>query len=233
VASDAGWPARAILAALLLLAPLAASAQLIVGASGGIAFAKGDAEKGVAHADELKDAFPIEARVGWRLLPEVEGALYGGWGYGQDGDLRAEDCSVTRAACSSHLWRTGVRGEYAFRGGKYVPFVGLTAGWAWEVLHRELRGGDWDQKSRSGWELGLELGVDMVTSKRFALGLFVGGALGQYVAVRYEGKALGDSFDQRTSIRDGALHGWLLAGLRGTFEFAVLRGEPPAMEKVD
>jgi hypothetical protein len=210
-------PIKAALLACALLSPAAATAQVTIGARGGLALPLGTLEDGTPAKQNVDFAYPVEGVVGWKLSPALEVGLQGGYAFTSTGGDWSKECAVTGRTCRAHLWNLAARGEYAVKAGDFLPFVAATLGWEWEVERWELRADDWEQRRRSGWLAGLEAGAYVPATKTLDLGAYVGGSLGQFLSVTVNGENAGYAYSDSGAIHGPAVHGWLSIGLRGRF----------------
>lgn len=211
---------RLILAAATcaLLAPSVTTAQVILGAQAGASLARGDAEDGIAMDGEVKGAFPLELRAGWRLTPQVTVGLQGGYAFATDGETRDAFCTATGADCSGHLWRVAARGEYRRYGEVWRPYGAATLGWEWQAERWELAGDNWEERSRSGLLAGIEGGFERPLGGRFRGGAFVGLNVGRYGALSVKGENAGYAYSDHGAVDGPTVHVWLGLGLRVSFE---------------
>lgn len=200
-------------AALALLFPLSADAQISFGASLGYAFPMGEAEKDVDMSDGISGAIPIELSARYAVIPNLDLGLYGGYAFGLVGGDFKDACDAADADCAARVWRLGLLGEYGFGDmGGFVPFVGASFGWEWASQTLEVSSYEYKAGS-SGWEAGLKGGADMKLGEKAKVGAFIGLSFGTY------GKWWVDDDGTETDgdIEDTAMHEWLTIGVRGTF----------------
>lgn len=207
-------------AACALLAPSVTSAQLSLGAQAGVALPFGDEQGGVKLSDVVARAWPLELRGTWRVAPAISVGLQGGYEAATESDARKTECELTATTCSQHLWRLAARGEYAFGGEKWLPYVAATLGWEWESLRWEQTGDNWERTLRSGWLLGGEGGIDhpVKPGSRFRIGAYAGLWLAQYLTLSVKGENAGYPYADSGSVPSSAVHGWFGVGIRGTYD---------------
>jgi hypothetical protein len=182
-----------------------------------VAFPLGDLEEGTPAKEKVARAFPLEATVGWRLAPELEVGLQGGYGIGTKADGWTSDCGATARDCTVHLWSVAARGEVAKKMGDLLPFAAATIGWEWEVERWETSSDNWERTSRSGWLAGLEAGADLPIVDGLYLGGFVGASVGQLRVLSVSGETAGYGYEDAGEVPSPVLHGWLSIGVRGKF----------------
>jgi opacity protein-like surface antigen len=205
-------------AACALLAPTVTPAQLVLGAQAGASLARGDLERGVPIDGDVRLAFPLELRAGWRLSPAIVVGLQGGYGLVSEGERRADFCSSTGADCGAHLWRIAARGEYGFGGTRYFPHVAATLGWQWLVERWELGADNWDQSTWGGWVLGLEAGVNLPLARKLRGGAFAGLGVSQLLTISEKGETAGYAHEDSGALASPTAQVWAGVGLRVTFE---------------
>jgi hypothetical protein len=208
-----------VAAALALLSPAAASAQMNVGVKLGLAFPGGDKWSGYPMTTEIGMAVPIEASLNLALAPQLEVGVYGGYAFIQPDSSYSDYCDLNGGSCDEHLWRLGVKTEYAFGSGQAItPFVGANFGFAWDMLDESVPAAGYDfTHTLRGWELGFELGADAWMSQASKVGAFIGLAFGEYNWERIDGIYAGSSVSHTGSFSDTATHTWFTVGVRGSF----------------
>ncbi len=93
---------------------------------------------------------------------------------------------------------------------KWVPWVGIGAGYEWVKTSVSAGGVTMDSTAR-GWEFAnFQVGADYQWGKSLSFGPFATFTLGQFTDVGGGGLAGGD-------IQNKSLHEWLQLGLKGTF----------------
>jgi hypothetical protein len=201
---------------------------LVFGVQAALAFPSGDRETGTALDDRTSRAVPLQLRAGWRITPEIEAGLQGGYALADVASAWRQDCRDTGVACDVHLWRVAARGEYAWRKPDYFPWAAATLGWEWEVERWKQGSGNWEQATRSGWLAGIEAGIDRPFTRYFDAGIFAGFAFGQYVGLSVTGETAGYGYSGSASVQAPALHRWLTFGLRGSLTLQPRNDEAPA-----
>jgi hypothetical protein len=207
---------------------LAAPPRLSFGARAALAFPSGTRETGTPLDDRISRTIPLELRAGWRVTPEIEAGLQGGYALADVASAWRQDCRDTGVACDVHLWRIAARGEYARRKPDYFPWAAVTLGWEWEVERWEQSSSNWERATRSGWLAGIEAGIDRPFTRYFDGGFFAGFSFGQYRTLSVTGETAGYGYAGWTSVHSPALHRWLTVGLRGSFTVQPRQGEAPA-----
>ncbi|HSM91485.1 MAG TPA: hypothetical protein VLT47_01290 [Anaeromyxobacteraceae bacterium] len=203
--------------ACALLAPAVTSAQLTLGARGGVAFPLGDQVKDASLKGRVERAYPLEVTAGWKLTPEVEVGLQGGYAFASPGSASSDECRATGSDCKVHLWNVAVRGEYVEPLADVQPFFAASLGGEWEVDRQEVGSENWERRTRGGWLAGIEAGAYVAAAKWLDLGAFLGVSLGQYRWQWEKGQTAGYAHSDAGGIQDPAVHGWFTVGLRGRF----------------
>lgn len=220
-------------AALALLFPLAASAQITVGAKLGLSIPWGEAVDGGDMQDAVDFVVPIEINGLYEVAPNMGVGAYLSYGLvNQDADI-VDGCDDADFDCSAHQWRLGVKGEYKLDQVKmegFKPYVGANLGLEWGVFKQSgtidfgLGPMDFEDKvSYRGWELGFEAGADMPVSPGLNLGAFVNLSFARYGTFSWDSELDGQSDSDSESIDSGdkAMHGFFQLGVRGTFDVAM------------
>lgn len=209
-----------VVAGLALLFPVAASAGSNLGVKLGLAFPGGEAYQGAAMSDTIAMAIPVEVSANFGLSPQLDVGVYLGYAFVQPDADFVDYCNFYGGSCEEHLWRFGVKSEFALgsSGQGFSPFVGANFGFEWDVLNQDLPdlGDDYTYTLR-GWELGFELGADAWMSQTSKLGAFVGLSFGEYNWEHANGTIGGVSGDASGSFSDTAMHSWFTVGVRGSF----------------
>jgi hypothetical protein len=209
-------------AALAILSPAAARAQANLGAKVGLAFPGGDAYANTKMSSTIGMAVPVELSLNFAIAPQLDVGVYGGYAFVQPDANYADYCDYWSGSCSEHLWRLGVKTEYAFGGQGISPYVGANLGFEWDKLDESvpLYGNDFTETLR-GWELGFELGADAWVGPRSKVGAFVGLSFGEYTWEKFDGTIVttaGTITDTSSGrITDTAMHQWFTVGVRGSF----------------
>lgn len=210
-------------AALALLLPLAAEAQVRLGGKLGLGIPMGKVAEGGEDLSKLTSlAFPLELNASFAVAPNAWLGAYGGIALDSVGSTAQGVCDFNGTSCSQHTWRLGLKAEYDLSNadvGQFKPYLGANFGWEWNVTKQELLG-DWLKETFSGWELGLEAGADAPLSPGFTAGVFVNLSFGEYGKYSYEA-ASGVNGSQ--TISSTAMHEWLTLGVRGNFDLAPAR----------
>jgi hypothetical protein len=221
-------------AALALLFPLAASAQISVGAKLGLSIPWGEALDGGDMQDGSDFIVPIEINGMYEVAPNMGVGAYLSYGFvNQDNDV-VDGCDDLDWDCSAHQWRLGIKGEMKLDQIKiegFKPYVGANLGLEWGVTKRsgtmDIGLGDMDFESKTslrGWELGFEAGADMpMSTPGLTVGAFVNLSFARYGTVSWDSELDGDSDSDSDSIDsdDKAMHGFFQLGVRGTFDVAM------------
>jgi hypothetical protein len=211
-----------VLAAMTLLFPAVASAQVSVGARIGLALPMGDQSSGAAMSDVISVALPLQVDLMLQAAPQLGIGAYLGYAFAASASNQKDFCDFYGFTCSNRVLRFGVKGEYALNeavvGGGFAPYLGASLGYEKGSTKLEAAG-DWMKTWASGWELGLEAGANMKSSETMTLGAFVNLSFGKY------GKSGTDCSNNAISIfcgldgdiTDTAMHEWLTVGVRGAF----------------
>jgi hypothetical protein len=182
----------AVLSVLAL--PLAARAEgsVELGASVGIAKPFGDIGDGLKLGDSIDWAFPLAARLAFRVAKPLAVGAYGRYA--------PTAAASTCPGCTVHDVGLGALVEYRFgekpEGG---PWVGLSAGW--EQLKTSASGGG--SGSATGFEVAAAGGSDFEVGG-LTVGPFVQLSLGEFT------KTSAGSIDSK------GMHGWFGVGVRVT-----------------
>jgi hypothetical protein len=207
-----------VAAALALLLPAAAGAQANLGVKLGLAWPGGDKFQNYPMTTEIGMAVPIELSLNFAVAPQLEVGVYGGYAFVQPDSSYANYCDLNGGSCDEHLWRLGVKTEYAFTNQAITPFVGANLGFEWDVLDESVPAAGYDfTDTLRGWELGFQLGADAWISQRSKVGAFVGFAFGEYTWEKIDGTYNSAPVGGSGSISSSAGHTWLTLGLRGSF----------------
>jgi hypothetical protein len=177
---------------------------------GGELVAGRDAEGAVGRS------FPLQLHAGWRLTPELEVGLAGGYDVATVGSARHDECSDRGVTCDVHLWRAAARAEYRGRTGRWSPWGAALVGWERLVERWENDAANWERATWNGWLARLEAGIDAPAVRSFDIGIFVTFGLGQYRWRAVSGETVGYAYDDSGDVADPALHRWLGIGVRGT-----------------
>jgi hypothetical protein len=213
-------------AALALLFPLTASAQLSVGAKLGLSIPWGEEIDGADMQDGLDFIVPIEVNGMFEVAPKMAVGAYLSYGFAKlDADV-SDACDLGDVDCSAHQWRLGVMGQLKLDEVKgqmsFTPYVGANLGMEWGVYKRSAT--DYDVKAWDrGWELGLEAGADMPVNPGLTMGAFVNLSFARYGTVGVDSDIGGATVDDSTSIPSSAkaTHGFFQIGVRGNFDIAM------------
>lgn len=152
---------------------------------------------------------PLQLDVGVTLDRRLFLGGYAQWGWNV---LQIGGCQVGES-CSLSGLRAGIEAIWSFHAEGNTPWVGIGTGWEWlftaysSTLYRT-------SLDVSGWEfVNLQAGYDMEVAPRWKVGAFVGGAVGSFsrATLRLDGAT------KEGPIPDGAVHGWLQVGVKGTF----------------
>ncbi len=214
----AGALLGAALVAVLPAAPAAAGPS--VGLRLGWASAVGSAAARLPISEEVVWQVPIQAEVLWRApwgapapLAGLSLGLYGS--YAPPGLAGAGSAPCAGASCSAQAIRAGAQALWTFA--PWVldanPWVGAGAGWEW-ASHRRERLGATTTTRWNGPELSIQGGAAWRLGRALALGPYALVGFGRYRDVGIETPVESAS----ASIGARAVHAWIHAGVRGTFD---------------
>ncbi|HSM91486.1 MAG TPA: hypothetical protein VLT47_01295 [Anaeromyxobacteraceae bacterium] len=205
-------------AALAVLLPVAATAQANLGVKLGLAWPGGDKFRNYPMSTETGMAVPVELSLGFALSQQLDVGVYGGYAFVQPDSTYADYCDLNGGSCDEHLWRLGVKTEYAFAGQGITPFVGANFGFEWDVLDESVPAAGYDfTDTLRGWELGFQVGADAWVGQMSKVGAFVGLAFGEYTWEKIDGTYNYAPVGGSGSISDRAGHSWFTVGVRGAF----------------
>lgn len=199
-----------LLAALLLPGTALARPGLVLGLRLAFAPALLDAADRLPLGELVASQVPVQAEVLWRIDRRLAAGAFASYGLGQPG---ATACGG--ASCGARAIRAGA--ELLFEPGAPLlgaaPWLGAGAGWEWLSVSRELAGTE-VSTGLHGPEGFVEAGLAWGVAERLAVGPYLLLAAGSYGRASLE--AAGGSAS--SALPDRALHLWLHAGVRGTFE---------------
>ncbi len=200
------------LAALALLAPFAASAQLFLGARLGYAFPSGDLYKNFSVKETTTGMIPVQVDFGLDVAKAVAVGVYGSAGYTLIGGDFKTFCDATPGlSCSGTNFRLGAQATLHAPVGESKVWGGPLLGWEQQQF-KMSGGGSSLEVAYRGIEAGLQGGLDFAPAGSFRWGPFVSASVGQYQSSGVTG-----SGGVLTAIIDKAPHYWLTLGLRGVF----------------
>jgi hypothetical protein len=162
----------AAVAAVLLAAPLAADAQLQLGARLGYSIPSGESDKGYKISDSVAAQIPITLELGYRSGNFSPG-LFIDIAPGILASDRSRACDAAGVTCATLGLRFGVQGNFSFAPPTepVSPWIGGRL--AIESLaYATAIGGSSTTFGLGGWGLGLQGGVDF-NSGALAIGPFV------------------------------------------------------------
>jgi outer membrane protein with beta-barrel domain len=213
----------AMLVIAALATPLAASAQVDLGARLGFALPGGKItleDGGLKLDDFSKSQVPIQLDVLYRLDKRLSVGGYFAYGFVQPaGDLKTA-CDQSGISCTAYDLRFGVQGEYRFAPSAPVePWLGLGLGYEINHFGMSANGFDFSEELRGG-EIALGGGLDFRVADKFTMGPFVQATIAQYMSGHGEMTAALPGLDQFSG--GGALpgqtrHNWYQLGIRGRF----------------
>jgi hypothetical protein len=190
--------------------------RVSLGVSAALRMPGGELEAGRDAEGAVGRSFPIELRAGWRLTPELEVGLAGGYAFASVGSERKDECSDRGVTCDVHLWRAVARAEYRHRTARWIPWGAGLVGWERLVERWEADASNWERQTLNGWLAGLEAGVDAPAVRSLDVGIFVSFGLGQHRWRSLSGETAGYAYEGSGQVADPGLHRWLGIGVRGT-----------------
>jgi len=208
-------------AAFALLFPLAASAQLRLGASIGYASPMGEIAAGGDMKDLITGAVPMEVTGQFDVGPNASVGAYLGYAPGFLHKDWKDLCDAADEICRIYAWGVGAVGEVRLGdAGGIRPFVGARAGFGWLTFREAVGEGTnqlWAKAGFKGWEVGLQGGADVSVSEGASIGAFVGFTYGEYGTAYFKYSDSTSGTNRSFEIPDTAAHQWLTIGVRGTF----------------
>jgi hypothetical protein len=196
----------ALLAATAL--PSTASAQIFAGARLGYGFPLGDVWQDAALKDMLKAQVPVTIDLGLKLGRALAVGAYASYGFGLLSKDSKDYCDAANLDCSATVIRVGVQANLHAANSERTEFWGgVTAGYS-RLGTKE--GGD--EFILTGFEGGLQGGMDFISSPSLRIGPFASVTAGQYTKWD-DGSQSGDVAD----FADTTVHGWIQIGVRGLF----------------
>lgn len=190
-----------LVALLAAAAPLAARADgsIQLGARAGVAVPSGDLGDGQKLGDYVDWAFPLEADLQFRLVPEFSIGAYGRF----SPTVLKSGCS----GCTANDLGLGALAEYRFSGKlEGGPWLGVHAGWEQLKLDRTVLSAK-ETSTLSGFEAGVAGGLDYALGA-VTLGPYLQLTIGEYT----KGSALGTT---QSTTSKGA-HAFFGGGVRVT-----------------
>jgi hypothetical protein len=200
----------AAVAAVLLAAPLAADAQLQLGARLGYSIPSGESDKGYKISDITTGQIPITLEIGYRSGNFSPG-LFLDIAPGILNSDRSNACDASGVTCATLGLRFGVQGNFAFAPTEPVsPWIGGRL--AIESLaYAEAVGGTSMSLGFGGWGLGLQGGVDF-NSGALAIGPFVALDFAKYSTITFNDGTGTSSGDIPSSAQ--TWHSWITFGAK-------------------
>lgn len=175
-----------------------------LGLAVGYAYGLGRETRDAPMPDLTFGTLPVTVDLNYAVSGRFAVGAYGGYGL-----MFPNGCPDT-ASCSGRALRLGLRARYRFsEGAGLTPWLSLGMGYE-RLTEQASTLGTTVESAVSGLELlRAELGVEQRVSRGFALGPYLGGALGEFLDRELAGNA--------TRISPRALHFWVVAGLRTSF----------------
>jgi hypothetical protein len=206
------------LLALVLIAPGAARAGVVIGLGSGVTKTGGS----MVDGDEMKDAaawmIPFQLEAGWKFADRLTVVGFFNMNVGKVSGRFEESCDSSESDCLANMSRAGVQARWNFLPSRRLdPWVG--AGYAWEVLAMEstTASGSGSTTNLQGGALDLVAGVDYWLLQRLSVSPYLGLSVGSYRdvkeldAIDSSWKAIPDS--ERTT------HTQVTAGVRLAWAF--------------
>lgn len=172
---------------------------------------------GDPRLDELVEwKLPVGFELGYRFSPAVRGGLYLEYAPVYASSRFCVDGLA--GGCDGSSVRFGVDLQHHLAPRRPVdPWIGI--GFGAEFLSVEAYDRSVDRESTFGYaglEVPLEAGLDLFVTPRFTLGPFVSWTVAWFTSYSVETSGFEDLSG---AIRDRTLHGWLEAGVKGTYRF--------------
>ncbi|MEZ4225867.1 MAG: hypothetical protein R3B13_33275 [Polyangiaceae bacterium] len=170
----------------------------------------GDAIKDSKMSDGVSGMIPIWLDLGYMVTPNIMVGLYAQYGIVMLASDRKDACDAAKVDCSAADIRFGLQGQYHLSPGESLdPWFGLGIGY--EMLNSKA--GD-ASTGLAGFEFAnIQAGANFKVADAIGVGPFVSFSLGQYSSASADPEPPG--FD--SSIKDKAMHQWLVLGVAGTF----------------
>jgi hypothetical protein len=190
--------------------------EIAVRTAGGLPYGKVDGTVSDALNRTATSALLFEADAGYRLDPRLLVGAYGSYALARTASALRDACATNGASCSVDDVRVGFQAQ--IRGlteRPWDPWVGIGAGYEWLRVHAGPQ-----TVTAAGWEfLHVEGGLN-IGSHDLGFGPFVAGTVGQYREI------LGSA---SSTLRDQAVHEWLVVGVRGVLDIGPRRAPPPEL----
>jgi hypothetical protein len=208
-------------AVALALAPTAALAGPIgvnVGARAGYAVPIGDASKGEPLSDVVAGAIPLQVDATYAFASIVNAGVYASYGRGTKGDKAGSPQPTTGGGTAtvdsvgtvayglqanvdlSVAWAGLFAGVESLKTASTASFSGATSNAA---------------QTTTGWQAGVQGGVDWPLAPGFVVGPFASVAFTKYETVDTDVTG-STTFSQSSGIKDKTTHQWITIGLRGS-----------------
>ncbi len=205
-------------AAVLLLAPAASRAQVLLGARLGYAFGGGDVgnfSSGSIHmSDWTKSQVPVQFDLLFKVAPSLAIGPYASLAWAQPGGDLQDLCDSAGMDCNATIMRLGVEAMFTVpQPGPFKPWFGAGLGYEWSKVHTTGGGASGD-RTLGGFEfLNLQAGGDLKIAPLFRIGPFVQLSLAQYSSVDSSG-----GWGDLNHIPSKKVHEWFQIGVRGMFD---------------
>lgn len=209
-----------VLAVAALLAPLPATAGIVLGARAGWAFPMGEVRDGLDLDSVVRGQIPLQVDLGWRFADQFTLGAYVRLAPGVVANNIEDACDASRVDCDGPFgFAAGGQLELTLTPGRAGPWVGAFGGFESLNFDDVPRGidetGRIDFKFR-GWEAGLQGGIDFAWGV-LAIGPYASVSIGRYTDT--ERDVSGDDVIIDVEEEDEANHTWIQVGLRGAFAF--------------
>lgn len=163
----------------------------------------------------MDQVYPLWVDVGYRISDRFFVGAYGQLGYGTTGPELAGPCqSAPNLECHIHSHRLGLETHlHLAPHNMFDPWLGYGFGLEW--LATSITDGTQESSFvATGFEFGnFQIGLDVQLTDHFFFGPVLSGSVGQYSNI--ERCIAGSCTDEH--IEDGALHGWIVLGLRAGY----------------
>ncbi len=209
-------------AALAVLAPAVAAAQITLGGSVGLGLPGGNAYEDARTGDRTRMdrqwglAYPLQLDVLYRLRPGTMIGAYVSYAFAKVGGDLLQTCASSRLSCSSHTFRIGIEGSY--RLGPFIPeffpWVGAAFGWEWTGFTESNSAASVEASFRGPELLILRAGLDYELSEKLVIGPYLSASFGFYTSVLSSASGFPT---EHVPIRR-TLHEWTSIGIRGRYD---------------
>ncbi len=208
-------------AAVAMLAPTVAAAQIAFAGSAGLGLPGGTAFEDARTGDRTEMdgqwaiAYPLQLDVFYRPRPGLHVGGYVSYSFASVGGAVLNICSRDELSCSGGTFRIGIEGTY--RLGEVAPklssWAGAGFGWEWSSFTQSNAFARFEARFR-GPELRLQAGIEYQASVKFAIGPYLSASFGTYTSVL----SSATRFPGEHVPIHSTLHEWISVGLRGRYD---------------